>query len=897
MCLAGGALLLGSTRFCAAQDSTHYLPDAVDVTVDAAHDTDAEVTRLAAVGNADIRVPDIHMMRLRLGSGVSVAQALAHLEQYPEVIHAQPDWYVYGCSTPPTPNDTYYSGGSDVQFAPQQVLADYAWSMWNPISAVVVADLGTGIDYTHPDLTNKMYRSATYPYPVIGHNVGVYDAYSGDYTGFVDDQGHNTLVAGVLAAQVDNGTGIAGIAGWNGVALSTDTAHTLLMPVKVLDDTAPAGAGSDATVAAGIDWAANNGANVINMSLGGPGTEQDWVLTIPAPNTGTFTLTFNGYATGAIAWDASAATIRSDLEALPGGNLFFVSTPGAGEWNIAFFGSGGTLTGNGSGLGTPTGFGVGASSDGGSTESSAVSYAWGKGCLLVAAAGNDHVSAKRYPAAFTDCISVAAVDRSDVLTYYSEYGSWVNVAAPGGDGSSNKANNILSTWPQYTGAPAPPTAYGASPTAGYAYDAGTSFACPVVSGEAALMWAQNPNLTNQDIYNVITKEWDPVTAYSGHSGIGGGRVNIYHALQEAASGYGSRAELVEDGSGNFYGTTVSGGAYGGGTVFKMDSSGNVTVLHSFGASGDGANPYGGLIFSTSGTYLWGTTKNGGTSGYGTVFAVKPDGSAYYDEHNFDDTHGANPACTLAVIHNSGNNTDAYYGVTLYGGAHGNGCVFSLVTPTPTYSDFYDFPSTGGGANPYGGLAVASSTVLWGTTLNGGSSSDGVVFSITTSGTLTPELQFNGTNGANPYSQLVEDASGNFYGTTYNGGANSEGVLYSVSSPTSSTTLHSFGAAGDGEKPVGRLSFNSAATELWGATQFGGANAYGVAYKWVISSGTESVLGSFDGASNGGYGYSGLVYNSSDSYFYGTLQEGGTFGGGAIYRVSASATHYPFEFGY
>jgi len=109
-------------------------------------------------------------------------------------------------------------------------------------SQVVIAIVDTGIDYTHPDLTNKILRSGS---TVVGYNSIGSNAKSGISTDAIDDQGHGTHCAGIAAAQVNNSVGMAGISGWNGVATATDVS-TKLMPVKVLDST---GAGTDATVA------------------------------------------------------------------------------------------------------------------------------------------------------------------------------------------------------------------------------------------------------------------------------------------------------------------------------------------------------------------------------------------------------------------------------------------------------------------------------------------------------------------------------------------------------------------------------------------------------------------------------------------------------------------------
>src|SRR5262249_23288506 len=143
-----------------------------------------------------------------------------------------------------------------------------------------------------------------------------------------------------------------------------------------------------------------------------------------------------------------------------------------------------------------------------STLDNAVQYAWGKGCVIVAAAGNSGTTQYEYPAALPHVISVAATDSTDTLTVFSNYGSWVKVAAPGG--------NIYSTLP------------GSS----YAFKSGTSMACPHVAGEAALIWSHSPQLFNSQVANLVTSKVDHYNPYSGRTiAPGAGRINVFRALK------------------------------------------------------------------------------------------------------------------------------------------------------------------------------------------------------------------------------------------------------------------------------------------------------------------------------------------------------------------------------
>jgi thermitase len=210
-------------------------------------DNAMESGRLAGVvGIALEHHAQLHFYRLKLRPGLSVNRAIALLSRRGEVLYAEPNHIYHTCATP---NDPYYSL---YQYGPQKVRADLGWGIWNPTSPVVIAIADTGIDYTHPDLTNKILRN-TVTGAVIGYNSVGSNAHSGNATDPIDDNGHGTHCAGIAAAQINNGTGIAGIAGWNGQAGVSDTTYTRLMPVKVLNS---AGSGTDATVASGISWAA-----------------------------------------------------------------------------------------------------------------------------------------------------------------------------------------------------------------------------------------------------------------------------------------------------------------------------------------------------------------------------------------------------------------------------------------------------------------------------------------------------------------------------------------------------------------------------------------------------------------------------------------------------------------
>lgn len=270
------------------------------------------------------------------------------------------------------------------QWALDQINAPEAWARGVTGAGTTVAVVDTGVDTGHPDLRSKL---------VAGHD------FVGKDSCAQDEHGHGTHVAGIAGAVTNNGIGVAGVA-----------RDASLMPVRVLDAD---GSGSSDDIVAGIKWAADHGANVINLSLG------------ELPVIGQLEL------------------INEDIEA-------------------------------------------------------AVDYAWGKGALVVAAAGNDTFPLCSYPSFADRAVCVGATDRRGLPSYYSNFPNnktMLGFRAPGGVGSifCEHDEDIWSTiWP---GSSLDCT--GSGSLSGYDTLAGTSMASPQVAGVAALMFGQG--MTNAQI--------------------------------------------------------------------------------------------------------------------------------------------------------------------------------------------------------------------------------------------------------------------------------------------------------------------------------------------------------------------------------------------------------------
>lgn len=339
-------------------------------------------------GISRVKTSDSPDAETRASALLSLAQ---RLQNDPNVRFAEPD-LIYDLGW--TPNDPRLPE----QYALQRVQAEAAWEVETGKDTVVIAIVDTGVDTNHPDLRPQLVPG----WNAIGHNTNV-----------SDDHGHGTHCAGIAAAAGDDNTGIVGLA-----------PHTRIMPVKVMD---ASGRGSSLAIAEGIRWAADQGAQVISLSLG---------------------------------TTMGSSVIRDALV-----------------------------------------------------------YAVGKGASVVAAMGNDGGNIRSYPAAYASeiegVIAVGATDNNDARAYFSNYGTWITVTAPG--------QGILSTLPRYS----TPLS---SNTSGYGPLNGTSMATPYVAGLAGLLKSQQPQRSPADIQAAIIQGAEDLGSSGFDPQFGHGRINAARSL-------------------------------------------------------------------------------------------------------------------------------------------------------------------------------------------------------------------------------------------------------------------------------------------------------------------------------------------------------------------------------
>ncbi len=383
------------------------------------------------------------------------------------------------------------------------------------------------------------------------------------------------------------------------------------------------------------------------------------------------------------------------------------------------------------------------------------------------------------------------------------------------------------------------------------------------------------------------------------------QLTTLYSFGAAPDGKSPVAGLIQDASGNLFGTTLYGGTNNLGSIFKLyaddhQASGYAeSVLYSFSGT-DGQGPQADLVMDASGN-LYGTTANGGFIGAsgngggtanGTVFRITPNSAqppAYTQSvlYSFTDLDGAHPYAGL-ILDASGN----LYGTTTNGGTNNQGTVFKI-SANGTESVLHSFGDSTDGRVPIASVIIDANGNLYGTTNLGGDYGYGTVFKLSPDNTqpsgyaesVLYSFGGNGADGQYPQAKLIMDANGNLYGTTYLGGTNSNGTVFKLSpnntqiSGYTETVVHSFGGGKDGTFPYAGLVMD-ANGNLYGTTYSGGSNNQGTLFE-ITANGTETVLHSFN-TSDGKNPQAGLIINAT-GILYGTTPSGGAYGNGTVFR--------------
>lgn len=270
---------------------------------------------------------------------------------------------------------------------------------------------------------------------------------------------------------------------------------------------------------------------------------------------------------------------------------------------------------------------------------------------------------------------------------------------------------------------------------------------------------------------------------------------VLYNFEGSSDGENPRGNLLIDKNGNVYGTTPTGGASNGGTVFelqKAQAGWTHVVLYDFcslNGCADGAEPEG-LTFDKAGN-LYGTTSSGGRNrcyegGCGTVYELSSVGSSWKETviHSFNnngDGYYPNPGVTFGE-------SGSLYGTTASGGGYGYGLIFVLKPGKTGWKEalLFAFDGLQNHRDPGGYLTIDSAGNIFGTTtgyyFGGCGSQCGSVFRLARSNGQWVETDvylFDGTHGAGPNPGLIIDSAGNFYGSAYQGGSNNAGVIFQL----------------------------------------------------------------------------------------------------------------------
>lgn len=361
---------------------------------------------------------------------------------------------------------------------------------------------------------------------------------------------------------------------------------------------------------------------------------------------------------------------------------------------------------------------------------------------------------------------------------------------------------------------------------------------------------------------------------------GTGYAKLFDFALSTTGGF-PQGSLTTDGT-FFYGMTLTGGTSGFGTIFKILPNGTgFAKLLDFTGGTNGGVPYGDVI--SDGTFLYGLTFRGATNDNGSIFKIMPDGSGYVKILDFTlAANGAYPQGSLISV------GTFLYGMTYSGGTNNLGTIFKIKQDGTGYAKLLDFAGAANGNRPWGSL-VFDGTFLYGMTELGGSNNAGVIFKIKPDGTSYLKLlDFAGaTNGANPQGSLISD--GTFlYGMTPAGGSNNLGTILKIMPDgTGYTKLLDFAGAPNGSNPLGSLMYDG--TFLFGMTQAGGTNNLGTIFKIMPDGSGYAKLLDFTGTANGSSPRGDLI--TDGTFLYGMTQGGGSSVRGTIFRIMPNGTSY------
>jgi uncharacterized repeat protein (TIGR03803 family) len=371
---------------------------------------------------------------------------------------------------------------------------------------------------------------------------------------------------------------------------------------------------------------------------------------------------------------------------------------------------------------------------------------------------------------------------------------------------------------------------------------------------------------------------------------------------------GSSPSVDLESGGLFYGTTFTGGTNHQGAIFTITSAGTFTLLHQFSGTNGVADGTAPEILLPSGSSFIGTTVEGGTNNAGTIYTITPAGTLT-TIRQFSGTNGVADGLLPILTFANGAN---FIG-TVFNGIPGETLTTGTVFQITAGGAFTTLHAFGGAEGTEPIVTAKTGANFIGTIADGGSNGVGSAFEMTSAGTVTTFYQFSGTNGvmdgSSPGLEPIQDNAGAFYGVTQDGGTNGQGLIFTLSTSGTLTHVYEFCSVAncaDGSSPNG---FISSGGDLFGTTDEGGENGTGgTVFKLVPGNGAGGgggctfTLGSTNAAfaAAGGPGTVSVLSSNgctwtatnNDSFITITSGKTGSGNGSVHYTVPANSSTNP-----
>jgi uncharacterized repeat protein (TIGR03803 family) len=366
--------------------------------------------------------------------------------------------------------------------------------------------------------------------------------------------------------------------------------------------------------------------------------------------------------------------------------------------------------------------------------------------------------------------------------------------------------------------------------------------------------------------------------------------SVHDFKRSASDGEYLNEPITEGSDGLLYGAAVNGGGPDdGGIVFRMEKSGsNYQILHVFGLSTtNGDSPWGGVIEGKDGK-LYGATRHGGAEDAGIIYSLAKDGGDFKIVYSFSTNGNAGRFPMNSVIQTR---DGRLYGKTISGGEGDGVTIFGVNTDGSGFQSLHSFEhSVNDHYIAYSGLMEGSDGMLYGTTSAEGPDRGGSVFRINKDGSAFQTLHFfnaaaGSSGGYVPDGGVTETSDGVLFGTTEGGGFDDFGVLYRINRDGADyKILHEFTAKNDAGYTPSSPPIEGADGALYGTTYFGGPEDTGAIYRINKDGSGLTFLYTFLGTNCPAYPYASLKI-LSDGGFYGTTFNGLGEVYGAVFRIN------------